>query len=176
MSRRGMLSLGSVAFGLALVVATASAAVAAPVVRAQAAAGCPSGWVTITNFAANGLGIRGDGVNNPVHLSATPNCFEVIHQGSYTDPLTGGTYTTYEYQNGDGHCLWQDDLVVELGGACAAGHPNEEFFGSLFVKGDGWIWHTAATGVGYYVDSDTCASGDEVTIDDYEQCAWWNFP
>ena len=176
MLKRGLLTLGSAASGLALAVAMASPAAAAPVVRAQPAAGCSSGWVTITNYAAHGLGIQGDGVNNPVHLTATPNCFQVIHQGSYTDPLTGAKYTTYEYQNGDGHCLWQNALVVELGGACTPGHPNEEFFGYFFVTGDGWIWDTVATGTGYYADSNTCGSGGEVVLDDYDQCPWWNFP
>jgi hypothetical protein len=95
----------------------------------------------------SGLYISGNGVNEPVTLQSTGNCFSLYNSFPYTivSPLTGKEVTTtvYQYQNGDGHCLWQNDtsFELELGVACNASDTSEDFFGIPGSNADygGWL-------------------------------------
>lgn len=151
----------------------ASVASAAPATQATPAAqACPSGWFTITNNSPGGpFPILGNGVNNQVTLWTTGNCFEKLFP--FTSP-TGGT--GYEYQNGDGHCLWwnagADPGSVELGAACKPGHPNEEFYGISYGSG-GWL--VGNEGAASVMDPGYCGYGAYVTFDGGSSCDRWNF-
>jgi hypothetical protein len=137
--------------------------------RASAApAPCPSGSFTITNHSASNLAIAGDGVNNPVFLEATGNCFHTLNK------FTWSGHTGYEYQNGDGHCLWNDGGTIELGAACKAGHTNEEFFGFDYVSG-GWVMGNVTDGSNDIMNAPDCAVGSEVTMGPTGICQLWNF-
>jgi hypothetical protein len=114
----------------------------------------------------SGLSIAGAGVNVPVSMQSTGNCFTIVASGT-----SGGAHWN-AYQNGDGHCLWLNGITIELGNAChSSGHPNEEIWGISFVNG-GWalndlggnsgtIQPTPCTGTGAEVqqpgsDNNTC--------------------
>ena len=127
---------------LVLAVPAASSPPSAPPAQVKAAAAAAGhvtavvhivhrGLVRDCEYISNGfsgLEIQGNGVNSPVSITASGNCFNLYNQ--FTTPC-GGTKvcTGYEYQNGDGHCLWDNGGTIELGAACKAGHPNEEFYG-----------------------------------------------
>lgn len=143
--------------------------------------------VNITSSPAEGLAIAGNGVNKPATLKITGNCFNLYNEFHYSE--NGLTYTGYEYQNGEGHCLWmnQTSYVLELGVACNATDPAEQFFGYQYVGGLGWLWGNVAaanTGLIYYVDSPPignsvgCTNGAEVQLvsSAYAVCDYWNFP
>jgi hypothetical protein len=153
----------------------ASVASAAPVTQATPAAqACPSGYFTISNNSPGGpFAIAGDGVNNPVYLAATGNCFE--HLYPFPSPIGG---TGYEYQNGYGHCLWWNGTVVgggfvELGAACKPGHPNEEFYG-ISLGGGGWTVGNVGSGGGV-MDPGYCGVASGVGFDSGSSCDRWNF-
>lgn len=135
-----------------------------PAASASPAAGTCSG-VYIKNY-ETGLFIEGGGVNQPVELTGDGNCFSQKYP--FPDPFGG---TGYEYQNGLGHCLWQDAGVIELGGACKAGHENEEFYGVNFVKSEGWQVSNMANGGYMYADT----SNGQVYLG-LGNDGLWNFP
>ena len=147
----------------------ASVASAAPVTQATPAAqACPSGWFTISN--AEGAGaIKGDTVNEPVLLSSTGNCFEAINKFTYNG------FTGYEYQNGVGHCLWDNIGAIYMGAACKAGHPNEEFYGVNYSSG-GWTVENVGDNTGAVLDYYGCV-GPDLTMESNNvgTCYRWNF-
>jgi hypothetical protein len=160
------------------------AAIAALVVAVPAASAAPAATghralaqdcEYISNLDSGGLEIAGNGVNQPVRLVDPPgNCFTLHNK------FTWEGYTTYEYQNGDGHCLWQDAGVIELGGACAANHPNEEFFGipGSQSKYGGWLISEVHDGTGSYM-STYPGCGIDTNVDMVlggGNCPFWNFP
>jgi hypothetical protein len=82
--------------------------------------------------------IKGGGVNLPVALANPPgNCFNLLNKFT-VGPFGTKTYTGYGYQNGDGHCLWDNGGTIDVGAACKAGHPNEEFFGVTLLPDGDW--------------------------------------
>jgi hypothetical protein len=92
----------------------------------------------------------------------------------------GHTYTGYEYQNGDGHCLWNDGGTIELGAACQGAHTNEMFFGISLDQGIGWLIGNVTSGTGHYMAWPSCV-GDGVVVrmvtsDAPANCPYWNFP
>lgn len=135
--------------------------------------------VNIVNYLGSGLvlaEIAGNGVNVPVTLQAPGNCFNLYNK------FTFDGYTGYEYQNGDGHCLWDNGGafgVIEVGAACKAGKASEEFFGTQFFQGGWYVGNVAAddgpNGVIYFMDADSCGLGSNVYMDT-GYCIQWNFP
>lgn len=127
----------------------------------------------ITNSLSGGA-IAGHGVNEPVTVvNIGGNCFTPIFQ----DAAYNG-YAVYEYQNGDGHCLWNDDGTLELGAACKSGHPNEEFFGMIDTPGLGWTVGNETDGTSQIVNSYNCIIGARVVMAAKATagCGYWNFP
>jgi hypothetical protein len=123
------------------------------------------------------IAIAGNGVNEPVTLKLTGNCFNLYNE--FTTVYGTTVYTGYEYQNGEGHCLWADGATVELGAACKAGHPNESFFGVKYnTSAGGWEVADVTEGPNYWMDSSGCADGFDVQMVYYTSayCAIWNFP
>jgi hypothetical protein len=119
--------------------------------------------------------ILGHGVNLAVTMTGgTGNCFNLLNKFTI-GPFGTTSYTGYEYQNGDGHCLWDNGGTIDLGAACQAGHPNEEFYGVKYSNG--WWTMSVAT-----VDDpsiqlglqDQCQAGVHVIIPG--DCGAWNFP
>jgi hypothetical protein len=124
------------------------------------------------------FGIAGQGVNEPVDLAAPGNCFNLYDEFYYS--TDGHTYTGYEYQNGDGHCLWNDGGTIELGAACQGAHTNEMFFGISLDQGIGWLIGNVTSGIGHYMAWPNCV-GDGVVVrmvtsDEPANCPYWNFP
>jgi hypothetical protein len=125
-----------------------------------------------------GTEIEGNGVDKTVSLTSPPgNCFDLYNSESYK--VNGVTYTGYEYQNGDGHCLWLNtsSLHLELGVACQPGDGDELFFGvpGSYAEYGGWEVYAAAETFDYMV----CGPGDEVSVEpltDLLTCDLWNFP
>lgn len=144
----GLLALAA---GLAATVggvAPAGAATVAPVAHAvqlapptlAAPPPCAAGYAPITNQA--GFAIAGNGVNNPVTIGATGNCFKPMDPNS-----CGSGCTSYCYQNGAGNALFNASGVMEVGGPChASGHPNEQILGAGFVSGQGWVLDSVGDG------------------------------
>lgn len=159
-----------------LALATATTATAAPGQPAAAvsAAGkaaapppCASGYAPITNYNIANDGIEGEGVNEPVVVDPGGNCFKAVNHFTY-DSDNG-----YEYENGDGHCLWQDAGTIEVGANdCTAGHTNEEFV-SVSDGGPGWLLLNMANQNGY-VDAPSCEPGSYVEISENPVCPYWN--
>jgi len=129
---------------LAVPAASSPPSAAGPHVKAAAAAaghvtavvhivqrGLVQDCVAIQNW-NNGYSIAGNGVNNPVILTGGGNCFNLLNKFT-VGPFGTKTYTGYEYQNGDGHCLFDNGGTIDVGGACQANHPNEEFYGVSYV-------------------------------------------
>jgi hypothetical protein len=134
----------------------------------------------ITTYLDDGIDIGGNGVNKPVTLQYETNCFNLYNEFYYS---TGGqTWTGYEYQNGDGHCLWNDGGTLELGAACQAAHPNEEFFGEDYDNTvGGWLFSNVTDGPDSFVTTTSKASCDlganvYVGIPGAYSCYNWNFP
>jgi hypothetical protein len=139
------------------------------VVRPGLAQGCEY----IKNSLSGGA-IAGHGVNEPVTVvKPGGNCFTPIFQ-----PAAYDGYAVYEYQNGDGHCLWNDDGTLELGAACKSGHPNEEFFGMVDTPGLGWTVGNETDGTSQIVNSYNCTIGARVVMAAKATagCGYWNFP
>lgn len=172
------LAVPAVLAALVVTVPAASSAQAAAIPHTKNAvhvvrSGLVQGCEYISNEFANGLEIKGNGVNKPVSLAAAPgNCFSRYNFFTY------GKYSGWEYQNGDGHCLWNDGGVIELGAACQAGHPNEEFFGIDDAAGLGWTVGDETTGTSDVLNSTSCGSGPHVEMNSAATagCARWNFP
>jgi hypothetical protein len=121
------------------------------------------------------VAISGNGVDQQVSLKATGNCFTLYNK--FTDKINGVSYTGYQYQNGDGHCLWDNGGIVELGGACVAGQHNEQFFGASLTPGFGWVVSDVAEGLSRVLNAPGCALGALVTVNVImANCAIWNFP
>jgi hypothetical protein len=127
--------------------------------------------------------ISGNGVNNPVRMEFTGNCFNLYNE--FSVPYGTKAYTGYEYQNGDGHCLWDDGGTIELGAACKANHPNEEFFANTWNPGLGWTVSDVTEGPGQVMDVvSNCSSvinGEVgmVPANNSTGCLgyiYWNFP
>ena len=117
--------------------------------------------------------ISGNGVNAPVTLKTTGNCFSRMY--SFPDPAGG---TGYEYQNGDGHCLWDNNGTIEVGAACESGHPREEFYAYNYqngIAGTGW-YVTDMAEANAYMGAVGCVTGDEVAMATSSSCYLWNFP
>jgi hypothetical protein len=147
--------------------------------RTQPPPPCAANNVTIVNAPSGDYSIAGDGVNEGVELEAAGNCFTLHNKGTYTGVNGTADYTTYEYQNGDGHCLWQNNGIVEVGsGACVADHPNEEFFGIAYTSGEGWGWgNVARTDQDLVEGDDLCTVDSNVVIQSSNNgCEFWNFP
>lgn len=157
----------------ALPATSASATTAAAASRDATAAG---DCVYITDYQASliegeQVGIAGGGVNAPVTLESPGNCFTLHYKNTFDG------YTTYEYQNGDGHCLWNNGGTLDVGAACKADHPNEEFFGYHYYSGLGWLWGNETAGDDLaYVNSPQCVIIAYVQISDNASCGLWNFP
>lgn len=133
----------------------------------------------ITNYAGNA--ISGNGVNKQVTLKSTGNCF--TQHNMFHIILNGKTYTGWEYQNGDGHCLWENQTSqhLELGVACQAGNLDESFFGISYYQHLGWVVGVASYGLYaliYNMDAPPCHSGSYVDMAPATDtfCPYWNFP
>ena len=152
----------------------ASVASAAPVARAAPSlTSCASGWFTISNAGLPGYAITGQGVNLPVLLTTSGNCFETLY------PFTYAGETGYEYQNGDGHCLWYDAGFgdeIQMGAACKPGHPNEEFY-AIKYSGGGWTVGNIGASLSDVMDAQYCQTGPSVVMDTAPApaCDKWNF-
>ena len=127
-----------------------------------------------------GQDIAGNGVNRPVTLTsetAAGSCFNLYNAFDYS---TGGhTYKGYEYQDLSGHCLWDNGGTIEVGAACQAAHPREEFYGIKFTKGDGWTFGDVAEGPGANMAAAySCSPGYDVFMEPAgaQDCDYWNFP
>jgi hypothetical protein len=176
---------------LAVPAASSPPSVAAPHVKAAAAAdghvtavvhivhrGLVQDCVYIKN-GFSGLDIQGDGVNHPVFLTTgTGNCFNLLNKFT-VGPFGTKSYTGYEYQNGDGHCLWDDGGTIELGAACQANHPNEEFYGVTYI--DWWTVSVVTAdnpNVLMGTQGNNCISteGAGNVVMNSGGCDGWNFP
>lgn len=120
--------------------------------------------------------IAGHGVNNPVTMTGgTGSCFNLLNKFTI-GPFGTTSYTGYEYQDLSGHCLWDNGGTIDVGAACQAGHPNEEFYGVTYSNG-GWSVSVATVDdpsiwVG---PEDQCQDGSEVQVPG--GCTSdWNFP
>jgi len=115
-------------------------------------------------------------VNEPVTTTTTGNCFDLYNKFSVV--YSGVTYTGYEYQNGDGHCLWDNGGTIDVGAACQEGHPKEEFFGNYYdyAAPAGWVVSDVQQGPSYIMASLGCTSGSEVAMATSALCFTWNFP
>ena len=175
---RTWLALAVPAAAAALVVGALPAASSAQAATAPNGSGvaASAGCVHISNYYSGGLQIEGNGVNNPVYLTS-PNgsCWNQVYPFTY--PSGGKTYSGWEYQDLSGHCLWQDAGVIEVGGACKAGHQNEEFFGYHLYPGQGWKVAVVADGTGFFMGSAGCSVGSQVKmVQGGDTCDLWNFP
>jgi len=186
---RRWLALAVPAALAALVMGCAPAASTTPAVTASHVSGVVHivhrGLVKDCEYITNALAsensdetvaISGNGVNQQVSLKTTGNCFNLYNK--FTDKINGVTYTGYEYQNGDGHCLWDNGRTVEVGGACVAGQKDEQFFGAHLTPGFGWLVSDAAEGLSYVLNAPDCAFGGLVTMTQVSvaDCSIWNFP
>lgn len=146
-----------------------------PSLVAQASAApppCPSGYFTISDPLAQGGQITGQGVNNPVDLTSSGNCFHNEHSFTYAGN------TGWEYVNGSGHCLWVSGGTVEVGSSdCVAGHTNEEFVGTSYIGGQGWTVINVTTGVGDQMAPVGCSgtAGAVIMTANPPTCNRWNF-
>jgi hypothetical protein len=205
MLKRRLLTLSASAITAGLVVAltalpaaSAPAAPAAAATAARAAAAAQGRGVVhivhrglvrdcedITNWAASinsteTVAIAGQGVDFPVDLADPGNCFNLYNEFYYS--YKGKTYTGYEYQNGDGHCLFNDGGTLEVGGACQPTDDEEQFFGIAYYSGTGWQWGVTADTTSYLVNAyeagGGCGLGTPVHMTQVSVafCSLWNFP
>lgn len=201
MLKRRLLGLSAPAIAAGLVMAltalpaTGATAAAAVSTAGRAAAAPPGRGVVhivhrglvqdcedITNWAAtksSGVtaAIAGQGVDQPVQLSDPGNCFNLYNEFYYS--YKGKTYTGYEYQNGDGHCLFNAGETLDVGGACQPTDDEEQFFGIAYYSGTGWQWGVTADATSYFVNAfQSCDLGSEVQMTQVSvaDCSLWNFP
>lgn len=125
----------------------------------------------------SGTYIAGNGVNRPVSLEDSGNCFNLYNEFTYDG------HTGYQYQNGDGHCLWVNEtsLTLELGVACQAGLSIEDFYGTQYLSGYGWEVSNQAENSRHMFSTQCEGSGliDEVDMTSgstLAACSSWNFP
>jgi hypothetical protein len=174
---------------LVAVAAPASAAPAAPqmnggvVHHAATATDCEY----IENY-ADDYGIAGNGVNTPVTLHTTGQCFTPMFEFTVLTFNTSGqeVYANgWEYQNSTGHCLWNDGGTIETGAACKTGHPNEEFYGipGSHSEYGGWLVANvtdtpSGTLPGVYMGANgDCEVGSDIIMGVGDStCNLWNFP
>ena len=135
----------------------------------------------ITNWGASKtdketVAIAGQGADSPVDLADPGNCFNLYNEFYYS--YKGKTYTGYEYQNGDGHCLFNDGGTLEVGGACQATDDEEQFFGIAYYSGVGWQFGVTADATNYLVNANGCNLGSQVQMAQASvaSCSLWNFP
>jgi hypothetical protein len=127
--------------------------------------------------AFSGLLIQANGVNKPVFLSNNSgSCFNLYNK--FTTVVGATSVTGYEYQDLSGHCLWDNGGTIEVGGACQAGHENEEFYGvPPYID---W-WHVAVITDGPTVFMGTqgsnCISAADAgnVVMNSGGCDGWNF-
>ena len=164
---------------LTALAATSASATTAAAASSQSPAAADCVYITdypASLYAGTEVGIAGNGVNEPVTLAdSLGNCF-TLHYPYTVKYSDGDTYTAYEYQNGDGHCLWDNNGTLDVGGACVSGHPNEEFYGVHYYSGLGWSVGNVTAGEGYFINASYCDSGANVVIADNASCGLWNFP
>jgi len=145
------------------------------------------GLVQDCMYIENGTGIqeiKGNGVNKPVTLTTAPgNCFNRVHEFIVFYGTTH--YTGWEYQNVAGHCLFDNGGTIDVGAACKALHPNEEFFGIPGSQSQlgGWLVSDVTRGPNVYMGAPfqlpslSCGgSGDRVVMSPNLDCNTWNFP
>ena len=142
----------------------------------------------IRNDLAGKIDIAGGGVNTPVKLVSPPgNCWNLYNEFYYSN--NGHTYTGYEYQNGDGHCLWDNFNTttnmgtIDVGAPCKALKTTEEFFAVSYGADLGWLWSVISAWPGpnggdFYVDAPGCSVNTQVVMDPVgdSSCQYWNFP
>jgi hypothetical protein len=127
-----------------------------------------------------GLQIIGHGVNRPVTLTTETgvgSCFNLYNPFYFS--TAGHTYKGYEYQDLAGHCLWDNGGTIEVGAACKAAHPREEFYGIKLTKGEGWTFSDVADGPAWNMAvAYSCSPGYSVFMEPAgaEDCNYWNFP
>jgi hypothetical protein len=147
-----------------------TAAAAAPGHAAAAAQTCAHIKSTSNQY------IDGNGVNARVTADSTGNCFTRPFSFTYHGA------TGYEYQNGDGHCLWLNGDYLELGAACKANHPNEEFYGvpRSQSKYGGWLVTSVEDGTNpqsFWAPENCQIDGQPVQMLPFDTCGgFWNFP
>jgi hypothetical protein len=170
-------SLAATGQGKAAVAAAANAHGVVRVIRHGLVRDCE--YIQAGGFDA-GEQIEGNGVNKPVYLTtetAAGSCFNLYNQFYFS---TGGhTYMGYEYQDLAGHCLWDNGGTIEVGAACAAAHPKEEFYGIKFTKGEGWTFSDVYSGPGWNMAAAySCSPGYHVLMEPAgdSDCNYWNFP
>jgi hypothetical protein len=120
-----------------------------------------------------------------VELAFPPgNCFNVYNKFTLkiVSPITGNTVTAtaYEYQNGEGHCLWENEKsgVLELGTACKASDSVELFYVIPGSYLDSWTWTNVYEGRDAMVESQGCSPGSNVVISSTAiyACDYWKSP
>ena len=188
MLKRRLLSLTAAAIMvvpatvLTALAATSASATTAVAASSQSTAAADCVYITdypASLYAGTEVGIAGNGVNKAVTLAdSLGNCF-TLHYPYTVKYSDGDTYTAYEYQNGDGHCLWDNGGTIEVGAACQAAHPREEFYGIKFTTGDGWTFGDVAEGPGANMAAAySCSPGYDVFMEPAgaQDCDYWNFP
>jgi hypothetical protein len=169
--RRRWLALGVPAALAALVFAAlaASSAAAAAVPHVKNAA--RSSDCEEIELGTTKLYIVGNGVNKPVSLSSTGDCFTLKYKFTYAGN------TGYEYQNQYGHCMFLNDtsFAIELGAACKDGDTSEMFFG--YGYSGGWYFSVEYDeGDLLMYAENSCDAGSGVAMGSSLQCIRWNFP
>lgn len=187
---RALAVLSAAAIVSALAVSSATASTVEPAVTSHPNTTAATDCEYIENY-ADDYGIAGNGVNTPVTLHTTGQCFTPMFEFSISTYNVNGQAVTangWEYQNGDGKCLWNDNGTIETGAACETGHPNEEFYGipGSQSKYGGWlvanVTDTPAGAsitvvMGAKASSGDCGSvGNKVIMAGSGVCNLWNFP
>jgi hypothetical protein len=98
---------------------------------------------------SSSLQIWDNGAYKVVELMLKPeSCWNLINKASVR---YGGTvYTTYEYQDLRGDCLWDDGGLILTSNVCTPGANYESFFGVHYYRsgadGPGWMFTDACWG------------------------------
>jgi hypothetical protein len=127
-----------------------------PARAATIAKAAPATCTHITNVGA-GSEITGGGVNAPVTVTGSGNCFSAVFSGSSSE----GNWN--EWQNGAGHCLFNNGGTLDVGAACAgSGHPNEEML-SPGLSGGGNAFAAVSLVPNFWsTEPHGCTEGSEV--------------
>lgn len=129
----------------------ARAASAAP---ALAASGCVE--IELGNGGDSTSQILDEGVHNDVTLAPAPASCWVRSTKPDRVEWYGVWYNAYEYQDVRGHCLWDDNGVLQTAaGPCKPGVRGEEFFGIRYYHNGydapGWALTDDYWGPRYYI-------------------------